>query len=57
MVLKESASAKNPDNRPEFDKLIRLIKTKRADGILCYHTNRIARNAVDGGNIQHMLQT
>ncbi len=55
-VLKESASAKNPDNRPEFVKMVQMIESGKADGILCYHANRIARNSIDGGKIQHMLQ-
>ena len=54
-VLSESGSAKAP-GRPVFNSLLNRIKTGKADGILCWKLNRLARNPVDGGEVSWMLQ-
>lgn len=51
----ESISAKNP-GRPEFNKMLAEIKKGKADGIICWKLNRLARNPIDGGEIQWLLQ-
>jgi len=51
----ESKSAKSP-GRPEFNRMIADIKRGKANGILCWKINRLARNPVDGGEIQWLLQ-
>ncbi len=56
-VIVESKSAKEPNTRPEFQRLIRMIETGQITGLLTWHTNRLARNMVDGGIIAHLLQT
>jgi DNA invertase Pin-like site-specific DNA recombinase len=47
-VLSESRSAKSP-GRAVFGELLREIAHGKADGILCWKLDRLARNPVDGG--------
>ena len=54
-VIEESKSAKQP-GRPGFSKMVQMIQEGKADGILCWKLNRLARNPIDGGQIQWMLQ-
>ncbi len=55
-VVSESKSAKQPNNRPMFGKLLERMHSGEANGILCWHLNRLSRNPVDSGSIQWMLQ-
>lgn len=55
--LTESKSAKTPGARPVFAELVSRIQEGQADGILCWHVNRLFRNPVDFGTISWMLQT
>lgn len=50
----EARSAKNP-GRPVFNDLLRRIERGEADGILAWHPDRLARNALDGGRVIHLL--
>ena len=52
----ESKSAKDPDKRVEFYKVLKEIESGRADGILCWKLDRLSRNPVDNGRVQWMLQ-
>lgn len=54
-VLTEEKSAKAP-GRLVFNQMLQDIHEKKADGILCWKLDRLARNPVDGGNITWMLQ-
>jgi site-specific DNA recombinase len=54
-VLCESKSAKEP-GRPVFDDMLLNIKRGKADGIICWKLDRLARNPVDGGQIMWLLQ-
>jgi site-specific DNA recombinase len=51
----ESKSAKIPHNRPAFTEMIKRIKKGQANGIVCWHLNRLARNPEEAGVIQQML--
>lgn len=44
----ESKSAKAP-GRPVFGEMMKLLAKGKADGILCWKLDRLARNPVDGG--------
>ena len=56
MTLRESKSAKKPDNRPQFSELVKLIKQGKIDGILCWKIDRLSRNPIDSATIQWLLQ-
>ena len=54
-IYQESKSAKKP-GREQFNKMLSVIKRGKADGIICWKLNRLARNPVDGGEIMWLLQ-
>jgi len=55
-TFKETKSAKAPGKRPIFNKMIQQIEEGKADGIICWKIDRLARNPVDGGKISWLLQ-
>ncbi len=55
-VLEESKSAKTPNGRSVFNKMLERIEKGEAQGILCWQLNRLTRNPVDSGRISWMLQ-
>lgn len=57
VVYEEARSAKAPDKRPEFTRLLNDVETGEIDVILVWAFNRLARNPVDGGRIAWLLQT
>lgn len=55
-VFTESKSAKEPNNRPDFTKMIEMLENGEAQGILCWHWNRLSRNPIESATIQWLLQ-
>src|SRR3989338_10239828 len=51
----EKRSAKMP-GRPVFNEMLKRIQQGEAQGIICWKIDRLARNPVDGGRIQWLLQ-
>ena len=54
-VLRESRSAKS-EGRPVFASLLADIQRGKADAILCWKLDRIARNMADAGRVIDLLQ-
>jgi len=52
--FRESMSAKAP-GRPLFEKMIGRLRKGAADGIVCWHLDRLARNPADGGQLMWLL--
>ena len=54
--LCEAQTAKEP-GRIKFAEMLSFLNENRADGILSWHPDRLARNSVDGGQIVYLLDT
>ncbi len=54
-IFEESQSAKSL-GRPIFAQMIKMITSGKADAILCWKEDRLARNLIDGGQIIDLLQ-
>jgi len=52
--LCEAKTAKEP-GRTKFAEMLSLIEKGKAEGILSWHPDRLARNSVDGGKIIYMI--
>ena len=50
----ETKTAKEP-GRTKFAEMLSLIEKGKADGIISWHPDRLARNSVDGGKIIHFV--
>ncbi len=55
-TLVESKTAKKP-GRKIFNSILNRIESGEADGIIAWHPDRLARNAVDSGRIIYLLDT
>ena len=55
-TFRETKSAKQPFVRPVFQEMIDGIRKGKADGILVWKMDRLARNPVDEGTIKYLLQ-
>lgn len=54
-MFKESKSAK-AEGRPVFNQVLKLITSGKADAIICWKLDRLARNFIDGGKVIDLLQ-
>ena len=52
--FQEAKTAKEP-GRTVFAEMLSFIERGKADGIISWHPDRLARNSVDGGKIIHMV--
>src|SRR3989344_5032297 len=52
--FQEAKTAKEP-GRTAFAEMLSFIERGKADAILSWHPDRLARNSVDGGKIIHMV--
>ena len=50
----ETKTAKEP-GRTKFTEMLKQIEQGKAEGILAWHPDRLARNSIDGGKIIHMV--
>ena len=53
--IAESRSAKIPNNRPGFNRMVELIERGSASAILVWHVDRLSRNPLDGGRLGQLL--
>lgn len=53
--IRETESAKEPDIRPKFRTMLDDIKAGKIDGIVTWHTDRLARNMKEAGEIIDLL--
>ncbi len=54
--LCEAQTAKEP-GRMKFAEMLSFLESGKADGILSWHPDRLARNSIDGGQIIYLLDT
>ena len=54
--ITESRSAKEPEQRPEFAHLLRLVEGGKADGILAWHPDRLSRNELDAARLVYLVR-
>ena len=53
--IEEKCSAKEPDIRDEFKKILQDVRAGRIDGIISWHPDRLSRNMKEAGEIIDLL--
>lgn len=53
--IQETKSAKKPNQRPEFSKMLKGLRSGKYDGIIAWNPDRLARNMKEGGEIIDMI--
>ena len=53
-VFTETKTAKEP-GRQIFNQMLLELEQGRAEGIIAWHPDRLARNSVDGGKVIHLI--
>ena len=56
-IFKESKSAKTEGVRPEFSRMMSMIRNDQIDAIVCWKADRLARNMTEGGQIIDLLSS
>lgn len=54
-IIQESESAKEPNIRPKFTKMLEDLRKGKFEGIIAWHPDRLARNMKEGGEIIDMI--
>ena len=55
-ILDESKSAAEPDKRPVFSSILKLIDDGKIDGIVAWHPDRLSRNEMDASAITYRIR-
>lgn len=55
-VIEEARSAKEPGTRPEFERMLELVRAGEIEAILTWSYDRLSRNPVDGNHAAWLLQ-
>lgn len=56
LIFTEAKSAKKPNNRPEFNRMIELIRDGKIQGLVVWKIDRLSRNPAENGILQQLLQ-
>lgn len=57
IIITEAMSAKEPDRRPEFQRLVSLVEHGKVDTIIAWHPDRLSRNEMDTARICYLVRT
>ncbi len=55
-ILDESKSAAEPDKRPVFTSILKMIDDGKIDGVIAWHPDRLSRNEIDASSITYRIR-
>ncbi|MDK2899086.1 MAG: site-specific recombinase [Patescibacteria group bacterium] len=55
-IVDESKSASEPDKRPVFASILKMIDEGKIDGIIAWHPDRLSRNEIDASSITYRIR-